>query len=204
MVRFRNILTAVTGAALLASMAVAQGPGGFQMTPAVRAKFQAWQKWNDSHKNIGAVQQTVFAIIEMQKNPKTKFSKPQAKTVLAVLKAWRTKPVMTDTQAQQVNKKLAGTFTMPQLKALASMPRRGGRRMGGGGGQGGPRPGGQGGQGGARPGGPGGGRGGFDPSKMPSPRNYNPLNPGTIPMERQRARAAERIDGLIKTLSSVK
>lgn len=201
MIRFRNILTAVAGAAVLASVACAQAPGGPQISPAVRAKFQAWQKWNDAHKNIGAVQQTVGAMVEMQKNPKTKFTKAQAKTVLGVLKTWRNKPVMSDAQAQKVNKQLAGTFTMPQLKALASMPRRGGRRMGGGG-QGGPRPGG--GQGGPRPGGAGGGRGGFDLSKMPSPRDYNPLNPGTIPMERQRGRAAERIDGLIKTLSAVK
>jgi hypothetical protein len=197
MVRFRSILTALAGVTLLASVAVAQGPGGFQLTPAIRAKFQAWQKWNEAHKNIGAVQQTVFAMAEMQNNPKTKFTKPQAKAILAVLKTWRNKPVMTDSQARNVNKKLAATFTMPQLKALAAMPQRGGRRMGGGG-QGGQRPGGAGG------GRPGGGRGGFDPSKIPAPRDYNPLNPGTLPMERQRARAAQRIDGLIKTLAAIR
>lgn len=200
MIRLRNILVASAGAAILATSAIAQGPGGFQMTPAIQAKMKAWQKWNDSHKNIRAVGQTLGAIVEMQKDPKTKFNKAQSKTVLGILKTWRNKPVMSNAQAQTVNKQLAGTFTMPQLKKLASMPQRGGRGFGGGG-QGGPRPGGQGGPGGGRPG--GGGRG-FDMSKMPAPREYNPLNPSTIPMERQRARAAERTDGLIKTLSAIK
>ncbi|HEY3414888.1 MAG TPA: hypothetical protein VGM51_17790 [Armatimonadota bacterium] len=203
--RMHSILIASVGVAILATGAFAQAPGGMQMTPAVQAKMKAWQKWNDSHKNIRAVSQTVGAIVEMQKDPKTAFRKAQAKTVLGILKTWRNKPVMSDAQAQKVNKQLAGTFTMAQLKKLASMPQRGGGRGFGGGGQGGPRPGGPGGFGGGRPGGarPGGGRG-FDLSKMPAPREYNPLNPGSIPMERQRARATERIDGLIKTLSAAK
>ncbi|MEO7714704.1 MAG: hypothetical protein ABIY70_00760 [Capsulimonas sp.] len=209
-------------AALLAlsTTAFAQGPGGggfggpggggFQMSPEAMAKMQAWRKWRDSHKNIGAVGRSVRAISELEQDPRTKLTKPQAKTVLTVLKSWRAKPVMTDAQARKVNQQLTATLSIPQLKKLATMSadRRGG--PGGGGGRpGGGGPGGGGGFGGGRPGGgPGGGgpggRGGFDPSKMSAPHDYNPLNPATLPFERQRPRAKQQMDTLIATLAATK
>ena len=185
------------------------GPGGFQMSPEAMAKMQAWRKWRDSHKNVGAVQRSVRAIDEIEQDPRTKLTKPQARAILGVLKAWRTQPVMTDAQARKVNQQLTAPLNLPQLKKLATMSQRRGGPGGGGPGGGGGRPGGGGGFGGGRPGGgPGGGgpggRGGFDPSKMSAPHDYNPLNPATLPFERQRPRAKQQIDSLMATLASIK
>lgn len=94
---------------------------------------------------------------------------------------------MSDAQAKQINAQLLAPLTAAQRQQLTQTRRPGG--FGGGrpgGGFGGSRP------GGGRPGGFGGGRppgGGFNPASFPSPREYNPLNPATQPMERSRGRA---------------
>ena len=38
------------------------GPGGFQIPPAMQAKFQAWQHWRDNHKNVSSLQRTLGAL----------------------------------------------------------------------------------------------------------------------------------------------
>jgi len=195
----------------------AQGPGGFggpgggggrQLPPAMQAKMQAWRQWRDNHKNVTALQRTLGTLTEMEQDPATKLTKPQARTVLSVIRKWQTKPALTDAQARQVNTQLTKPLNLVQIKkiATASQGRGGGRGPGGGGfgGGGGGRPGGGGGGGfgggGGRPGGAGGGRPAFDPASFPSPRDYNPLNPATQPMPRGRDRAKQRHAQLMTAL----
>src|SRR5918997_1146329 len=68
------------------------GPGGFQMTPQMQAKFRAWQQFRDNHKNYQALQQTMSGFAEMDKDPRTQLTKAQARQVLTVIKQWRNKP----------------------------------------------------------------------------------------------------------------
>jgi hypothetical protein len=170
---------AVVVIASLAPAVNAQGgPGGFNPPPALMAKFKAWQKWRDNHKNVNKLQTTLFAFRELEKDPSTKITKDQAKKIVPVLKAWRNKPVMTDDQAKDVNKQLTASLNDKQLKTLATAPNpmQGGRGFGGG-----ARPG-----GGAAGGGAGGGGGGMaqmDPSKFPDPKDFNPLNPDSSPFK---------------------
>jgi hypothetical protein len=203
------------------------GGGGFQMPPGMMEKVRAWQKFRENHKNFEGLQRTMYAIGEMDKDPKTQLTKPQAKSMLAVLRTWRNKPVMSNDQALQVNKQLTAGMSVAQIKKIATveMPRgfggggggrRGGPGGGGGGGFGGPGGGGPGGggggfggPGGGRPGGPGGGGpgGGGRPGgpggfTMPDPREYNPLNPDTIPFERARPRAKQRMSELMAKLQA--
>ncbi|HEY3265754.1 MAG TPA: hypothetical protein VGM37_02420 [Armatimonadota bacterium] len=191
-------IMAVSALALLAPSARAQAPGGMQMNPQAQAKMKAWQTWRNNHKNVQSLQQTLGALQYIQQDPKTRLNKAQSKTILGVLKAWRSKPTMTDAQALKVNKQLTTPLTLQQLKKLATAP-RGGRRNGGGGGGGMGRPG-----GGGAPGGPGGGRpgGGFDASRIPAPKDYNPLNPDTLPIERMRGRAKDRLNALTSALAA--
>jgi hypothetical protein len=199
----RNTIIAVLATAFAAGSALAQPPAGMpQLTPQqqaqMQAKMKAWRDWNDKHKNIQAVGRTLRGIEELQKDPKTKLNKKQAQSVLGVLKTWRNKPTMTDAQALQVNKQLTASLSLTQIKKLATMSQR--RRPGGGAGMGAPRTG-NGGQG------PSGGPGRmprFDPSKMPGPKDYNPLNPKTLPFERMRPRATESLDALMKSLAATK
>jgi hypothetical protein len=168
--------------------AIAQGgPGGFQMTPEMQAKFKKFQAFQESHKNYRAIQQSLYGIAECEKSPTTKLTKAQAQHVLAVMKKWESKPSLTNEQAGAVNKELTAGLTTAQIKTVATtqMPfGRGGR----GGGQGGP--------GAARPGGaggPGGGRG-MGNFQMPEPKEYNPLNPDTMPFVQFRQRAKQRLN----------
>jgi hypothetical protein len=220
---------AALAAVAVAHPALAQGPGGggpggggFQMDPAVMKKMQAWRTWRDNHKNVGQVQQTLRAITEMDKDPKTRLTKPQAQKILTVVKAWQSKPVMTDDQAKEVNKQLTSALNVTQIKKMAAIASerrgRGGGGMGfggggggrGGAGGGGGRPGGGGGGfgggGGGRPGGggPGGGGGGrrWDPSQMPDPKDYNPLNPATLPFPQTRERAKSSMAEMVKALQA--
>jgi hypothetical protein len=39
---------------------------------------------------------------------------------------------------------------------------------------------------------------------MPPPHDYNPLNPATLPFERMRGRAADRLDAFVADLKSTK
>lgn len=185
---------------ILTASAQAQGPGGFggpggaPLPPAVMAKMQAWRQWRDTHKNVSSLQRTLGAITDMGQDPRTALTKPQARTILAVIKKWQGKPALTDEQARQVNTQITRPLSLIQIKkiAMAAQERRG-RPGGGGFGGGGGRPGG-GGFGG------GGGRPGFDPASMPAPRDYNPLNPDTQPMARARQRGRQRHAQLIAAL----
>lgn len=190
------------------------GGGGFQMSPAARAKMNAYRKFNENHRNYREIGFTLRALPDFDKDPKTKISKAQAKQILAVINKWSPKKALTDDQARQANKELTGTFTIAQIKKMATMPRQGGRGGpgggGGGGGFGGGRPGGggggfAGGPGGPRPGGggPGGGGGArFDFSKMPNPKEYNPLNPNTLPQSPMSNRQKERWGQTMKLLKA--
>lgn len=197
MIRVRSLLVALAAATLLAPIAHAQGPfGGGQITPEMRNRMQAWRKWRDSHKNISALQQTLGGLAAMEQDPRTRLTKPQAKKVVGILKAWRNKPVMTDAQALQVNKQLTASLSIAQLKKIATARAggRGGQRRGGPGGGGGGQAragGGQGRQGGGR----------MDANRFPAPRDYNPLNPSTLPFERMRGRAKQSLDSLTQTLA---
>src|SRR5689334_7146548 len=75
--------------------ALSQGGPGFQITPAMQAKFKAWSTWRENHKHVAQVGQTVRALREIEKTPSTKLTPAQAKKIVPVLKAWRNKPVMT-------------------------------------------------------------------------------------------------------------
>lgn len=195
--------TWITTAALLAAFAVpalAQGPGfgGFQPPPEMMAKIKAWQQWRGTHKHVETLQQTLRGLTAVEQDPKTQMTRPQARAALAVLHTWGSKPSITDAQALVINKKLTDNLTLPQLQKYAAATARRGGRGGGGGGFGGGRPGG--GQGGGRPG--GGGRGGFNPASFPSPHDYNPLNPSTIPFERMRPRVQEQLKELTVALTA--
>ena len=218
--------------AVSVSVAHAQGGGGFgggggqggmpPMSPAAMAKRQAYQKFGQSHPNYRTLTQTLRAVDEMDKDPATKITKPEAQKMLAVIKPWLTKPVMKDADAKAVNNALAKTLTVPQLKKMAAAASRQGGR-GGGGGQGGPgggggfggpggggggggRPGGGGGGFGGGQGGPGGGGGGgkarFDMSKMPDPKEYNPLNVNSYPNSPMTQRGKQRVTDFVALLKS--
>lgn len=207
-----RLLSALVLSALLAPAALAQGPGGggggFQPSPEMMAKFKAWRTWRTSHPHVQSLQQTFRGLSEIEKDPRTKLNGAQAKTVLAVLNKWKAKPTLTDAQALTVTKQLTAPLTVPQLKKLAMSSQGGGRgggggRPGGGGGFGGRPGGGFGGGGGRGPGGggPGGRPGGFT---MPSPKDYNPLNPSTLPFERMRPRVQQQMKELTSALMSAR
>jgi hypothetical protein len=191
--------------ALIAASAMAQppgggfgGPGGGAPSPEMMKAFQEMQSIREKRKNLSALSQSLRALPEFDKDASTKVTGDQAKKILALLKPWRSKPAMSDDEAQALNKKVTGVFTLPQIKKLATLSQRrgggggfggGGGRPGGGGGGGfgggGGRPGGGGGGfgggGGGRPGGGGGGN--FDPKKLVEAmkKPYNPLNPASLP-----------------------
>ncbi|MDQ2800606.1 MAG: hypothetical protein M3Y13_13335, partial [Armatimonadota bacterium] len=57
------------------------GPGGAP-PPAMMAKLQAWRQWRDNHKNVTSLQRTLGALTDIERDQKTKLTKPQAKAVL--------------------------------------------------------------------------------------------------------------------------
>lgn len=211
----------VAGLALLAMSSAAQGPGGGgfpppprQPPPQMMAKIQAWQKWRDSHKNVTALQQTLGNLQGLERDPQTRLNKKQAASILGVLNQWHSQPAITDPQARQILHQIKAPLSMAQIKILATPPaeRRGfdGPPPGGFGGPpppgrfGGPPPPSEG-----RFGGPPGGRGGPPPGGMrpgtfPSPKDYNPLNPSTLPFKRQIPRATQRLADLKAALSRSK
>ncbi|MDX1931042.1 MAG: hypothetical protein SFU56_00405 [Capsulimonadales bacterium] len=211
----KTVLTMVAVSAL-SGAAFAQGPGGNFMAnlpPAAQAKMKAWRTWRDNHKNFQQLTGTLRAITEMDKETSTKLTKDQAKKILTVITPWKSKPTMTDPQARTVMNDIAKVLSPTQIKRYAAIQAegRGGMRggpggggPGGGGGFGGPGgggpPGGGGGfggpGGGGRPGGGAGGPGGgrnFDFSKMPDPKEYNPLNPASFPESPMSARNKQRV-----------
>jgi len=223
----RHGALAVAIATGVVGVALAQGPGGFGgpggPPPAFRAMMEPWHKWDAAHPNIRSVRQTLRGLEYIEETPATKLIKPQAKSVLAVLGTWRNKPVMTDAQAKIVNASLLKSLSKAQMAAIMAQPRMGGgpggpggHAMGGGpGGPGGPGRGPEGPGGhpmGAGPGGPGHGPGGpggpgghgFGGGPIPAPHDYNPLNPATLPFERMKGRAAERLTAFVAALKSTK
>ncbi len=192
---FSRLLPVAAAALVLAGSAHAQRPGGFggpgfggsPMPPAMQAKMKAWETWRGTHQNVTALQRTLGGMTRLEDNPATRLTKPQAKAVLAVMTKWQAKPSVSDAQARQINTQLLAPLTAAQRQQLTRPGGFGGGRPGGGFGGGRPegRPGGFGGGGfgGGRPG------GGFSPAMFPAPREYNPLNPATQPMERSRGRA---------------
>ena len=200
-----------TGVLLLlitAVAAVAQPPpgaGGFQMTPEMQKQIEAWRKWREAHKYTFQLTSTLRALIEIDKDQKTKLTPTQAKKILAVLQPYRNKPKMTQDDAKNALKGIKAALNVDQLNAIARIEAERRNRRGGFGGPGagagggmGMRPGGPGGGpggmprggaggAGARPGGPGGPGGGFrmpDPSRM---KDFNPFKPDTSTPFGQRA-----------------
>jgi hypothetical protein len=177
----------------LAAPVVAQNP--FNLTPQqqaqIQAKRKAWEKWRENHKHVQALGQTVMGFGTLESDPKNALTRDQARKILPILKEWRTKKVMSNEDALKVNRALTGPLTDAQLKKIATTPRfgRGGPGFGGG----------------ARMGGgaqrPQGGRPRFDISKMPDPKDYNPLNPDSLPFEGIRAQAKQRMDKLMQDLA---
>jgi hypothetical protein len=190
--RKRAWIIAAAGLVVISCTARAQNP--FNLTPQQQAQLQAkrraWERWRANHKNVTAVGQTLMGLSVLESNPKTALTKEQAKKILPVLKAWRKKKVMSNDDALKVNRALTAPLTDAQLKKIATAPRfgsggpgfGGGARMGGG----------AGGSNGRRP--------SFDVSKMPDPKDYNPLNPDTLPFEQMRGQTKQRVDKLIADL----
>jgi hypothetical protein len=207
------LLAALAGAALPATAraqnVVFHGPGGGNVPPAeMTTHMRALDAWHSSHKNVLALEQTLNGLMEMPRRPQTQFRRDQARAFLAVLRAWRNKPVMTDREALRVSRQLTEPLTIPQLKRLASAAKKSAppvRRPRGGGGPQGP-----GGSGGVlvfrAPSASGGGgtppaaqriivpgnRLGATPRPL-TPREYNPLNPDTLPFEPARPAARKRL-----------
>jgi hypothetical protein len=182
--------------AVSAPPTLAQGPGGFQPTPQMRAKFAAWQKWRENNKSLSNLQTMLFQVREMDKDPAVQLNKPQSAKMLVILKKWRNKPTMSDDQAKQVSKQIGSMLSEKQLKKMTTIQGPGMRRGGGGFGGGGGRPGGPGGPPGGRPGGRPGGFTMPDPPK----NGYNPLNPDTLPFERMRPMAKKSMDEFTASL----
>ena len=215
---FSRLLPVAAAALVFAGVAHAQRPGGFggpPMPPEMQAKMKAWETWRGTHQNVTALQRTLGGMTRLEDNPATKLTKPQAKAVLAVMAKWQAKPRVSDAQAKLITAQLLAPLSAAQRQQLTQPGRPGGGFGGGrpgGGGFGGGRPGGfsggrpgGGGFGGGRPGGFGGGRppgGGFNPASFPSPREYNPMNPATQPMERSRDRAEKQHVRLMTALKA--
>ena len=187
--------------ACAAGPSMAQGPRPNGPPPEMRAKFQRWQKWRQTHKNLSALQMTLRQVSRMDREPATQLTQPQATKMLSIVKHWQSKPSMSEAQAQGVVKQIDGILTKTQLAWMVAMQPRFGGGPGGrpeglrAGGPPGRRPGGMG-PGGMRPGGPPGMRpGGMRPGgrfQMPDPPSgaFNPLNANSLPTQ-QRGRALQ-------------
>jgi hypothetical protein len=206
------LLLTVTGA-VRAQGGPPGGGGGFQMTPEMQAMFKKFQDWREKNKNLASFNRTIGAIAEFEKDKSTALTKDQAKKILAVLGPWKSKPIMTDSNAKDVLKQVGATFTPAQAKKLAQeMSKRQGFGGGGGGGRpgGGGAPGGGGGfgGGGGRPGGggaPGGGGGGMDMGAMKKRfdtmmKGYNPLNFSTVPESPMKERSIKPVKDALAAL----
>lgn len=193
------LATAVIGAALAQSPPVtppSTAPQDFHQA------MDAWRTWNETHPNIRAIHRTLRGLEALEEDPTTRFTKPQAKPLLAILETWRNKPVLTDTQAKIVNASLLKPLTKEQLVALTDEPEHGsrpGEHHGDHFGSGGWQSHGWGGGSGGAPGQPG------KPAAAPAaPHDYNPLNPATLPFERVRAHSTQRLDAFILALKNTK
>lgn len=201
---------------LTTSAAFAQPPsgGGFQMTPEMKAKREAWNKYNGVHKNLDLLSKLMPKIEKLNEEDDLKYTKPQSVKLLGLLKTYVPKKSLSEDEAGALIKSLNGTLTTKQIKKMTTYPDRGGR-PGGGGGFGGGRPGGGGPPGGGPPPGGGGRPGGGPPGgfgggkmgggfKMPDPPkgSYNPLNADTIPFEGRRPRVKKAIEDFKNQLTA--
>ncbi len=205
--RLVRILAVCLPLVLAPLAAFAQGPGGggggfdpANMPPAMRANMEKMKKFRDENKQVFALSQTLRAFGDMDKDPRTKFTPPQAKTILGVINKWKTKPSLTNEQATQINKELTRSLTIPQIKQLAVAASQRGGWGGGGGGGGRPGGGGQSG-GGGRPGGGGQGGPGGGGWKMPELKPFNPLNPETT-FSRNKEMAKRRMSEMTTMLAA--
>lgn len=204
----KKAILGLAAALVFTTGAMAQGPGGGGMPPEMQKLMAEFQKMRNSPK--GKLGITLRTLGELDKDPKTKLTKPQATKILGALNPWKAKTTMTQDQAAALNKQITGTFSLAQIKKQATMGQGGGMgggRPGGGGGMGGGRPGGGGGMGGGRPGGGGpGGPGGFDPKKMldqvKKSANANPINPMSYPDSPFRQRMVDNGKKLFTTLQN--
>lgn len=193
----------------------------------------AWRKWRAAHPNVTALQGTVHGLSALESDPSLRLNGKQARVVLLILKEWRAKKTISDTQAKQVCDKIRAALNPAQKAKLASTgrdfdgmgrPPRGDGPPPGGmggpppGGMGGPPPGmdahsrgfngssdrgGMGGPGGPPPGGRF-GMGHGGPPSFPKPRDYNPLNPETSPFAFDVSRNKAVLDKLMRQLSSTR
>lgn len=191
----RTLLAAMGVLVLTGSGALAQNPMNLtpQQQQILQAKRKAWEKWRENHKHVSALGQTVMGLMNLDTDPKTAITPEQARKLLPIFKTWRNKPVISNEDALKVNKALTEPLTDGQLKKIATAPRfgRGGPGFGGGARMGsGPQAGG----GGQRP--------QFDVSKIPDPKDYNPLNPDSLPFEGMRAMAKQRMDKFVASLAA--
>jgi len=185
----RLIAVAAVLAALIATSALAQGPG---------SGGGQFGQFREQHKFTFQLMQMVRHVGEIDKDPKYALSPGQAKQVLGVLKPLRKKPRLTQDQAKQALKDLKKVFTVSQLNAMARIkPMPGaGRRGFGGGGPGGPGgPGGSGGQGG--PGGNMGNRPRMDANAM---KDFNPFYKNPKASDDMSARRSKRWDQFVSDL----
>lgn len=160
------------------------GQGGFNITPEMRARMEAWRKWRDQHKYTFQLTGFVNAMAQLDKEGKP-LNADQKKKVLAVIKPLTTKTKLTQDDARNALRDLKKPLTTAQLNIISRISSQQQQRRGMGGGSGG--------GGGGRPGGGFGGGGGqgtgqngqrnpqdaarrfmeMDPAKM---KDYNPFN----------------------------
>ena len=154
----------------IAPVALAQGGMGGGMPPEMAAKIKLWQKFGENHKNFTILQKTMFGFGECEKDPKAALTKDQAKNILSQLKKWEDKPVMSNDEAGALVKALTKGMTIPQIKTANSAKMPDMRK-----------------QMASRP-------GGMANFKMPDPKEYNPLNPSTMPFETARPMMKKSLD----------
>ncbi|HLI47829.1 MAG TPA: hypothetical protein VKV18_03955 [Chthonomonas sp.] len=190
-----GLAAALLALTLYGSAAKAQGPGGQGgPPPEIMAKIRKWQSWQKQHKNATQLGQELYQLEMLNQQPGYALNKQQSAKLVAILKAWRHKPTMSEEQAHNVLKQIGSLLTVRQIQKMTTLTPPWQRRPGGpGGGPGGPPPGG-------RPGGPPpGGRFNFPD---PPSGGFNPLNPDTLPFPPMRDRAKQGLDSFIATLQT--
>lgn len=218
------ILTAIVSCVLSSPLfAQGPGPGGFQPSEQMLKKMKAWREWRTKHSHITMLEKTIMDLCAIENKPSTKLSKSQAKIVLSTIAPYRSKSAISDLQAASIIKRLKSILNKQQLKAIASMARMGGPAGPPPGGFSAPPPGGPGGSPPGRFGGPPPGwkpgeppPAGFGPPPggrpdgpprmpvFPNPKDYNPLNPKTLPFEPMRQPMTSQLNNLIKQLKATK
>jgi hypothetical protein len=209
-----NLRLALIGALLaLALSTLAQGPqgGGPAGGGPPGGMPPEFQKMMAQVKYRRQMRDQLRAVSEINRDPATALTPPQAKQLLTIVKPWTTKPKMTEEDAKGIMRSVKKVMTPKQLNAMAQVkPRRGfGGGPGGPGGRGGfggpPGGGGPGGPGGPpsgfRPG--GGPPGGFDPNRMAAQmKTANFLSTKVDPNNPRSARRAQGNKELIAMLET--